>query len=129
MNNKNKIILGAYSVGSVKLSSFLNISRCENFGLLTETRAYPQSHELCPEEWEGKAKPPLLRRDIGADRGVTRKGEANTSSHSGLIDTVSSNQCPVTSRNVSTCQRINVSALKPAMIYGLRSMVAVRGSK
>jgi len=34
-------------------------------------------------------------------------------SHSGIINTVTSNKLQVTSKSVSTCQRINVSTLKP----------------
>jgi len=34
-------------------------------------------------------------------------------SHSGLLNTVTSNKLQVTSKSVSTCQRINVSTLKP----------------
>ena len=61
------------------------------------SRAYSQSHELCLEEWENEQ----------------RANSCCYRSHSGIINTVTSNKLQVTSKSVSTCQRINVSTLKP----------------
>ena len=65
--------------------------------LRNTSRAYSQSHELCLEEWENEQ----------------RANSCCYRSHSGLLNTVTSNKLQVTSKSVSTCQRINVSTLKP----------------
>jgi len=100
------------------------------------SRAYSQSHELCLEEWENeqRANSCCYRSHSDLLRGLSRiyRSDANRrvesglspvslSSHSlaqllgatGIIDTVSRVKCQVSSKSVSTCQRINVSTLKP----------------
>ena len=119
MTNKNKIFLDAISVESIKLSSF-------NFQLWTNiSRAYSQSHELCPEEWENEQ----------------RANSCCYRSHSGIIHTVSSIKCQESSRGdiygarkvgqgfSPAHQRIRESELKLAMVYGQWTVDAVKGNR
>ena len=88
-NNKNKQYINATEFKS------LHVTRYTLHGLIP--RAYSQFHELCPEEWENEQ----------------RANSCCYRSHSAIIHTVSSIKLQVTSKSVSTCQRINVSTLKP----------------
>ena len=106
-NNKNKQYINATELKSLHVirpeqsqgetSPRYQSGRARNtlHGLIS--RAYSQSHELCLEEWENEQ----------------RANSCCYRSHSGIIHTVSSIKLQVTSKSVSTCQRINVSTLKP----------------